>query len=291
MKRFCFALAILLCMCFFALGEDPVYELPVDFSGGYAPNPSCFTKNSYEDASLSILLEKRDIDRVRYDIAWVKVASPTQLRTEIAGKPNDLVTALPTRMAKKVNAVLAVNGDFYSQRKDGMIYRMGTPFRLNLNAEKDTLIIDEAGDFHIFVGSSATEILEFTKQGHTIVNAFTFGPALIKDGEILSMPDTYRTRFDSAKRSPRTVIAQTGTLEYVFVEVEGRNDESIGATTDTTAQFMAQLGVKQAYCLDGGNSSIMIFHGRYYDSNYTASEREQSDIVYFATAVPESEWK
>ena len=53
------------------------------------------------------------------------------------------------------------------------------------------------------------------------------------------------------------------------------------------AQFMATLWVAEAYCLDGGNSSIMFFHNRYYDSNYAASERLQSDIVYVVTAVPD----
>ena len=281
-------LILVFCLLFTlpALAEE--YSLPVDFSGGYTPNPHGFTKNSYEDASLSVKMERRDIDGVRYDIAWIKVASPTQLRTAIAGAPNEVVAEKPGRMARSVNAVVAINGDFYTQRKDGLIYRQGQAFRYVLNPEKDILVIDDLGDLHVFLGSEnqTTELLTFLQSGRTIVNAFTFGPAIVKDGVALPIPETYLTRFDSNIRAPRTVIAQIGPLEYVFVEAEGRVSHSKGVTTDQMGEFMAELGVKTAYCLDGGNSSIMLFGGKYYDANYAASEREQSDIIYVCSAVP-----
>ena len=284
-------LILVFCLLFTlpALAEE--YSLPVDFSGGYTPNPHGFTKNSYEDASLSVKMERRDIDGVRYDIAWIKVASPTQLRTAIAGAPNEVVAEKPGRMARSVNAVVAINGDFYTQRKDGLIYRQGQAFRYVLNPEKDILVIDDLGDLHGFLGSEnqTTELLTFLQSGRTIVNAFTFGPAIVKDGVALPIPETYLPRIDSTVRAPRTVIAQIGPLEYVFVEAEGRVSHSKGVTTDQMGEFMAELGVKTAYCLDGGNSSIMLFNGKYYDANYAASEREQSDIIYVCSAVPTEE--
>ena len=284
-------LILLLCLIFAlpVLAEE--YSLPIDFSGGPKPNPDNYTKNSYEDASLSVKMEKRDIDGVRYDIAWIKVASPTQLRTAIAGKPNEIIAEKPGRMARKVNAVVAINGDFYVQRKDGLIYRQGQGFRYILNPEKDILVIDDLGDLHVFLGGEeqSNELLAFLQSGRTIINAFTFGPAIVKDGQAIPIPDTYLTRFDSAVRAPRTVIAQIGPLEYVFVEAEGRVAHSKGVTTDQMGEFMVTLGVQTAYCLDGGNSSIMLFNGRYYDANYAASEREQSDIIYVCSAVPSEE--
>ena len=284
MKKLLQLLCLLLASC--ALAEE--FSLPVDFSGGYKPDPNAYTATSYEDASLSVRMEVRDIDGVRYDIAWIKVASPTQLRTAIAGEPNQVVAQKPGRMARAVNAVVAINGDFYTQRKDGLIYRQGQAFRYILTPEKDILVIDDLGDLHVFLGSGnqTTELLALLQSGRTIVNAFTFGPAIVKDGVALPMPDTYQTRFDSAIRAPRTVIAQTGPLEYVFVEAEGRVEHSKGVTTDQMGQFMVSLGVQTAYCLDGGNSSIMLFNGRYFDANYAESEREQSDIIYVCTAVP-----
>ena len=267
------------------------FSLPIDFSGGYKPDQANYTKDSYEDASLSVKMEKRDIDGVRYDIAWIKVASPTQLRTAIAGEPNEIIAEKPGRMARKVNAVVAINGDFYVQRKDGLIYRQGQAFRYILNPEKDILVIDDLGDLHVFLNgeNQTTELLAFMQSGRTIVNAFTFGPAIVKDGQALPIPDTYLSRFDSNVRASRTVIAQIGPLEYVFVEAEGRVAHSKGVTTDQMGEFMVSLGVQTAYCMDGGNSSIMLFNGRYYDANYAESEREQSDIIYVCSAVPTAE--
>lgn len=291
-------LLLLLCLFFTvpALAEGSGFSLPVDFSGGYKAPEENYTQDTYEDASLSVRMEKRDIDGVRYDIAWIKVASPTQLRTAVAGAPNEVVTKMPGAMSRSLNAVVAINGDFYTQRKDGLIYRQGVPFRYDLNHRKDVLVIDEAGDLHVFLANEerTQEMMDFLSAGHTIINAFTFGPALVKNGEFLPIPKSYSERddgtdrglFDSCLPSPRMVIAQTGPLEYVFVEAEGRNAVSKGVTTDQMGQFMITLGVETAYCVDGGNSCIMFFHGRYYDSNYKESEREQSDIIYVCSAVP-----
>lgn len=288
MKKILLFALCLISLCCLCHAEETEYSLPLDFSGGYKPKAENFTKNSYEDESLSVKMERRDIDGVRYDIAWIKVKSPTQLRTAVAGNANEVVAEKPGKMARRVNAVVAINGDFYTQRKDGLIYRQGQAFRYALNPEKDVLVIDDQGDLQAFLGgeNQAAELVAFLQSGRTIVNAFTFGPAIVKDGVALPMPDTYKTRFDSDVRAPRTVIAQLGPLEYVFVEAEGRVKHSKGVTTDQMGEFMVTLGVQTAYCLDGGNSSIMLFNGRYYDANYAESERVQSDIIYVATAVP-----
>ena len=53
-------LAVLVIPC--CLAED-VYHLPVDFSAGPKANPDCYTsKETYEDESLSVRMETRDID-------------------------------------------------------------------------------------------------------------------------------------------------------------------------------------------------------------------------------------
>ena len=62
-------LILLLCLLFALPVTAEDFSLPIDFSGGYTPDPNGYTKDSYEDASLSVKMEKRDIDGVRYDIA------------------------------------------------------------------------------------------------------------------------------------------------------------------------------------------------------------------------------
>ena len=51
------------------------------------------------------------------------------------------------------------------------------------------------------------------------------------------------------------------------------------------ADFIETLGcVETAYNLDGGQSCVMLFNNRYVDDKYRATDREQSDIVYIASA-------
>jgi exopolysaccharide biosynthesis protein len=213
---------LLLCLVPMTAFCESNFNLPLDISvGGYVPNPDSFSVDSYQDESLTVKVETRDAGGVYYHIVWVTVKSPTQLRTAVAGKPNQNVTASPIKMAKALNAVFTINGEFYVQRtRDVFIYRQGEMYRNDADPKKDVLIIDDQGDFHIFTSEKKTEeIQNYIDNGGKIVNAFSFGPALVIDGKVAKVRDDYY--FDGLHRLPRSVIAQVGPLSYVFVEVEG----------------------------------------------------------------------
>ena len=262
---------------------EDAYALPVDFSIPPLPDPACYTEDGYEDDSIRVQMETREEKNVIYRIAWVEVASPTQLRTAIAGTMKNIdKKATVKAMAEKYNAVVALNGDFFSNDpiKTSFEYRMGQKIRAKGNPKKDILIIDENGDFHTFVKSQGA--LDFEKEsGHTIVNAFTFGPVLVQNGEVLKMDTHYG--YNPNGREPRAAIAQNGPLSYVFVVAEGRG-ESQGVTHQELADFMGGLGVLEAYNLDGGGTAAMVYQGKYYN-DLAGSERSISDMIYFATAV------
>ena len=288
-----------------AVAETPEYELPIDSSGGYLQNPACYTENGYEDASIRVSMEKREEDGKVWNIAWVEIMSPSQLRTGYAGKKvtSDDQSHI-SMMATQKNAVVAINGVNYVVEAEKHRYevRMGEVRRKKPNGKRDVLIIDENGDFHIFLLCKDVDSFEKTT-GHTIVNSFMFGPALVKDGEVLPLYKDYG--YDLTQRNPRTAFGQLGPLSYVMVVCDGRgNSGSEGATFDELAAFMKELGCQQAYNFDGGNSSIMVYplptvtktSKKYLDYkenifNYKAQERELSDYIYFASAVPQSEWE
>lgn len=73
----------------------------------------------------------------------------------------------------------------------------------------------------------------------------------------------------------------------MVVTVDGRIDDSEGVTLQTLAGFMAQLGCEQAYNLDGGNSSALVFHNELL-SIKNVEERSLNDIIYFASATSQS---
>ncbi len=265
------------------------YSLPMDTSAGMRPNPALFTEDGYEDASIRVQMETREEDGVVWRIAWVEISSPTQLRTAYAGKTiKKDTTGLVTVMAKQHNAIIAINGDNYTNEKakHSFIYRMGEKRQDKLNKQKDILIIDENGDFHTFIKSVGADTFE-KDTGHTIVNAFMFGPALVQNGEVLNTDKEYN--FNPNGREPRCAIGQLDSLSYVMVIADGRgNSGSDGAKHQELADFMASLGCREAYNLDGGNSAIMVYNNEIY--NYKARERDVADMIYFATAVPAEEW-
>ncbi len=268
------------------------YVLPLDFSPAPAPDPALFTEDSYEDETISVKMEVQELeDGTKMHVARVTIADASQLRTNVA-HPNDLTNSHPrlvTKMTEEVNAVIAVGGDNYNQEtpKKSFEYRMTQKIRSKANKQKDILIIDDRGDFHLFINSEGIKEFpdQLKKQGRKLVNAFTFGPALVKDGELVDLKRDYG--YNPGGREPRAAIGQTGPLSYVLVvvEVKGR-DGKTGFSQHRLAEFMHELGCEQAFNLDGGNSAIMVFGDQVIKGQPGGDERQLYDIIYFATAKP-----
>ena len=86
---------------------------------------------------------------------------------------------------------------------------MTEKIRAKTNNLKDILIIDDLGDFHLLIQSQGLHKGDkpyfpdvMKAEGRTIVNAFTFGPALVKDGEMLTISDSYG--YNPHGREPRS---------------------------------------------------------------------------------------
>ena len=278
-------------------GFADVEPLPVDFTPGHVAQEQYFTDNSFEDESIRVQLERVTTDTALYNVARVSIADPTQLRTYVTR--NRKVSF----QAKKMNAIVAIGGDYYASDKGGYIVRQGEVIekRKSPYETRDLLCIDENGDFHILLrirnaklnGKSKSINPDFAAQlkalvqEHTLINVFEWGPALVIDGEVQEIPESYSGNI--LRREPRCAIGQTGPLSYVMVVVDTlkHHDRSgkEGATGEDLAKFMADLGCQQAYNLDGGNSALMYFHGQNYSDKKESEERTVSDIIYFATAV------
>ncbi len=275
-----------------------VVPLPVDLSAGYEPNPDAFIQEDeelgvlagYEDESLTVTMERVQVGDSVFNVARIKIAHPSQLRTGLANERGTGYKKI-SAMAEDHNAVVAIGGDYFSDAKNGYIVRQYKEFRKSPKSVYDMLMVDQNGDFHIVLRSDPEELKALlTSEELTFPNVFNFGPALIKDGELLPSPQYY---VDNGNRynirgdnEPRCAIAQMGELEYMFVVVDGRRKNSDGCSTDELAQWMHEQGCLQAYNLDGGNSALMWFGGKNYSNKTVNGEREVSDFIYISTAVP-----
>ena len=283
------------------------WKLPVDFSAPPRPNPDKYTEDGYEDQSIRVRVETREMYGITVNIAFVEIADASQLRTAVAGNAQNKSTDVMQSIAATINPVIALNGDLYTQLPEKKTFevRMGEKIRAKTNNLKDILVIDDLGDFHLFIRSHGLHkddrpyyLSEIKEEGRKIVNAMTFGPALVKDGVLIDQKTNEHYDYAPNYKNPRSAIGQTGKLSYVLVVVETVRGQG-GATFQDLAQIMYDLGCIQAYNLDGGNTAEMLMFGPggnngefkfHFSGDLNADDRSIKDIIYFATAVPESEW-
>ena len=182
--------------------------------------------------------------------------------------------------AESVNAVLAINGDYYGARDAGYVVRNGQLLRSeSQNASQEDLVIYKDGSFGIIKEGDITA-QQLVVNG--AMQVLSFGPALIENGEI--SVDSSDEVGKAMASNPRTAIGFVDDSTYVFVVSDGRTSESQGLSLKQLAEFMKELNVTTAYNLDGGGSSTMYFNGQIINKPTTngrnIEEREVSDIVY-----------
>lgn len=238
------------------------------------------SETSYEDENISITLtEYREEDTSIY-VADLVLSSPEYLKTAFAQNSyGKNVTEKTSEIAEEVNAILAINGDYYGAQEKGYVLKNGTLYRSEAEEGQEDLVIYEDGSFEIISEEEITGE-ELVEQGAQEV--LSFGPGLIENGTIAV---TEEDEVGKAMASnPRTAIGIIDKLHYVFVVSDGRTEESKGLSLLELAEFMDGLGVETAYNLDGGGSSTMYFNGELINNPTTngrsVKERSVSDIVY-----------
>lgn len=233
----------------------------------------------YSDSNTSITLKQyRAYDSNIY-VADVTVSDASALKTALANNTYGRnITDTTSNMAEDNNAILAINGDYYGARQSGYVIRNGNLYR-NTSGNRDALVIKQNGEFE-FVSEGETSAEELLQNG--AYQVLSFGPVLLKDGEI-SVGENDEVGMAMAS-NPRTAIGYLGNNHYVFVVSDGRTSESAGLSLYELASFMKELGVADAYNLDGGGSSTMVFKGEIINNpttnGHSNQERSVSDIVY-----------
>jgi exopolysaccharide biosynthesis protein len=210
----------------------------------------------------------------------VQLADSSYLKTALAqGSYGRNVTETTSEIADSVNAILAVNGDYYGAQEKGHVIRNGTLYRDTAIANQEDLVIYEDGSFGI-INESDVSAQELIEDG--AVQTLSFGPALVQNGTITVSENEEVGQ--AMASNPRTAIGIIDDNHYVFVVSDGRTSESAGLSLYELAAFMDSLGVKTAYNLDGGGSSTMYFNGSVVNNpttgGSTSKERSVSDIVY-----------
>ena len=255
---------------------------------------------TYRDGTLYVKTEMRTVDGTKVYFTWVQIADPGQLRTHVTQETN------PIRESVKIGAVMAINGDWYPGRREGIIYRNSVLMRPEKAfGNYDTLIIDDEGNFHILSRPTQEDFMPYVGN---IMHSFLFGPGLVIDGKMVEIKDN---NYGSGpgmgllRKAQRQAICQMGKLSYLILTTEGPNESPDGGfTAPQLAKLAYDVGAVNAYNLDGGSSAALIMSGFRSSLNDKITGfrinrfgkgpiREVVDLIYFATAeeapaVPEA---
>ena len=182
------------------------------------------------------------------------------------------------KIAREYKSVIAVNGDYMDRVKSdpkGFIVRDGEVYVDD--DEADTLAFYPDGTMRVFhPGETFAE--QLLDEG--VMNSFSFGPILIKDGQI----EPGLKKLHLASRKPRTAVGMIEPYHFLLIVVDGRSSKySKGMTYDELAEVFASYGCEVAFNLDGGASATMTFMGENinkYQGSFTG-QRGVPDALMF----------
>ena len=308
LKRF-----VLFLICVLAalpcLGQAAIVELPIDFSPGLRPTDTYSQgMTTYDDPSIHVERKWGKNDQFGCTVYTmdITIANATQLRTEScnggdSGFNSRNESATVPQMAKRVNAVVAMDGDSFA-KKDGHEYvlRQGVLFRESKETWHDLLLIDEDGDFHIILAASrdteeankpqssfpstpVTHEMLTEADGKKIINGFEFGPCIILNGQLVEANPrsiVHPHKSQSWNPAQRICLCQIGPLQYRIVAVA-----KFGLSVQDFARLVYGMGdVQTAYMFDGGEATQIAFLGTKINNTDAKNIRRVSDIIYFASA-------
>ena len=278
-----------------SLAETHPLAMDMNVFGDEMKADGWISKEEYQDESIHIQLDSRtrktksSADKTTITWVTVEIADASQLRTYFSdGSYDSRKQERSNVMTKRTRAVVAMNADFAKYTYDfGYIIRQGVFYRDALDQQKyprDVLVIDSEGDFSIIPNATSGDMQAFLAEleasGRIAVNSFTFGPALINNGEV----QTITSKEHEAKlATARICICQLDHLRYAIVVVDGGN--GVGINLQELANYIPEIlpDCKVAYNLDGGGSAHLLMNGKM--ANKTANSRPISDIIYFASAA------
>ncbi len=193
---------------------------------------------------------------------------------------------MTTEMAATVNAVVASAGDFYRHRDFGAVVYEGEAKRVD-GTYAETCYIDSKGDMHFtYAGDVMTtqEVQDFV-DAHDIRFSLAFGPVLVDDYEVVE--HSWYGVGEILEGYARAALCQLDSLHYIVVAANTTGPHQEIPTVAMFTRNVAATGCRMAYCLDGGQTATIVMNDKLMNRPVYGQQRKISDIIYFATAVPD----
>ncbi len=203
------------------------------------------------------------------DIHSLKTAFAFNSFKGIYAKNEDIL-----ELCKRNNAIFAVSGDFISIREDGTVIRNGEI--LQMNKYNDICVLRTDGTMSVY---GLRGITRDQLSDGTVWQAWCFGPNLLDENG-----NAKEVLHNLMRLNPRCAIGYYEPGHYCFVIVDGRQKYySVGMTLTELSSFMASLGCKVAYNLDGGQTAQMVLDEALVNMPANGG-RKVGDIIYIEKA-------
>ncbi|MGM9549481.1 MAG: phosphodiester glycosidase family protein [Faecousia sp.] len=304
--------------------EKVVIEIPADAQVAPEPNPECYGQtddpttlqwlldeaeymldgqklyfstdvelfagsavNYYLDDTIFAITWKEVHDGSVYTFSEVKINHPSQFRRHLAGgEYGSEMQFYTTEMAESVNAVVASSGDFYRFRNFGISVYQGQVRRVE-GTYAETCYIDRNGDLHFTYGGDilTTAAAKEYVEENDIWFSLGFGPVLVDNYEVID--HTWYGVGEITEGYARAALCQMDELHYIVATANTEGPWQDIPTVKTFGKNIAATGCRMAYCLDGGQTAAIVMGDQLINRPVYGQQRKISDIIYFATAVPE----
>ena len=241
----------------------------------------------YLDESILMIEWQEEECKMVGTFSEVFIADGSQIRRKIAGDAYEYQHFfLATQLAQQANAVLATGGDLYHHgRSCGIVVYDRQVCRFDQSV--DNCYITSDGDMLFSYRNqfaSKEEAQQFVDE-NDILFSLCFGPVMIDNGEdVTASQYPYGEIWDTYARA---AVGMLGEHHYLNMNLNcGTGALYNYATLRQAADVMIERGCIKAYTLDGGQTCCTIVNGELVSPVQFGNERYTSDILYYATAVP-----
>ena len=236
----------------------------------------------YKDDTIEVKCWKEKRLGVVFNFAEIWIVHPSQLRrTLVDNVISNKHLDFPSNIFKRTNGVVGMSADYAAFRDVGIIMQYGQVVRGNTRSFLEDAVYDKNGNFYGFTDSKDFFETDMYKNGD-VIHTFSFGPILIDDYKVSESDKIDHYICQCSKIYPRACICQFDYDKHYLLCVI----EMPGLTLREFANEIQSMGVRFAYNLDGGQTGTMLYNKQAFNKPAYGGQREVSDILYFATAVP-----
>jgi len=216
------------------------------------------TKPGETEEANKPLVEIEEISGKGYKGFVMTVNDPTKLRLGVPSKQGRGERV--RHMVERTGAIAGVNGGGFADpnwqgngfQPIGVVISQGKVYYSDLGKKKATQIVGIDKDGKMIAGRYGLQ--EMLDMG--VKEAVTFQPRIIVNGKGL-----IKNAADGWGIAPRTAMGQRADGSILFVIIDGRSKDSLGANLYDVQNIMLERGAVIAANLDGGSSTILVKDG------------------------------